>query len=283
MNPIGLYDGKIVPLDQPVVNLEDRGHQFGDGVYEVIVAYKGEYFAMKEHLDRLDRSCREIRLEPCYTRAEIEGFAKELMEKSGITEAMLYLQWTRGVAPRYHGFPANARPILSGTIRPRRVLTDEMFEHGVKSMILPDLRWMRCDIKSLNLLGAVLSKQQAAEAGCFEAILERDGKVTEGSSSNSFAVKDGIIYTSPVGNLILAGVTRAKVIKIAQDLGYEVREEFVSTDFYRQADEIFLTGTTTEVMPITILDEKPVADGKVGPITRKLQQEYFKLIGKIKA
>lgn len=281
MNPIGLYDGKIVSLDTPVVNLEDRGHQFGDGAYEVVVAYEGTYFAMQKHLDRLERSCREIRLDTCFTRQEIEGFAQQMIEQSGINEAMLYLQWTRGAAPRYHGFPQNTRPLLSGTIRPRRVLSDEMFEIGVKSMILPDLRWMRCDIKSLNLLGAVMSKQEAAEAGCFEAILDRDGKVTEGSSSNSFAVKDGIIYTSPMGNLILAGVTRSKVIKIAQDQGFVIREEFVTPDFYRHADEIFLTGTTTEVMPITTLDNKAVANGKVGSVTRKLQQEYFKLIGKI--
>lgn len=280
MNPIGLYDGRIVSLDNPWVNMEDRAHQFGDGVYEVIVAYKGKYFAMSEHLERLERSCREIRLVPSYSRQEIEGFAQELMDKSGITEAMLYLQWSRGAAPRFHGFPKDTKAILSGTIRPRRVLSPEMFEHGVKSMILPDLRWLRCDIKSLNLLGAVLSKQTAAEAGCFEAILERDGKVTEGSSSNSFAVKDGIVYTSPEGNLILSGITRAKIIKIIRDLGLEIREEFVTPDFYRQADEVFLTGTTTEVMPITSLDGKPVADGRVGLVTRKLQERYFELIGK---
>lgn len=281
MNPIGLYDGKIVSLDTPLVNLEDRGYQFGDGVYEVIVAYQGQWYTMDEHLTRLERSCKEIRLEPTYTRQEIVQFANQLMAESGIQEAMLYIQWTRGASPRYHGFPASIRPILSGTIRPRRVLSDDMFEQGVKSMILPDLRWMRCDIKSLNLLGAVLSKQQAAEAGCFEAILERDGNVTEGSSSNSFAVKDGIIYTSPVGNLILPGVTRNKVIALAKEAGLTIREEFVSSTFYRQADEIFLTGTTTEVMPITTLDNKPVASGQVGPVTRKLQELFFKVIGKI--
>lgn len=280
MGMLGFYQDRYVAIDEPVIKLEDRGYQFGDGVYEVIVVYQGRYFALQEHLDRLERSCRELRFTPSYSRREIEEICYTLLEKSGLEDAMVYLQWSRGVAPRNHLFPADIKSILTATIRPPKVLAPEMFEKGVKAIIQPDERWLRCDIKTTNLLGSVLAKQKAAESGCFEAILARDHKIiTEASVSNSFAVKDGVIYTSPTGNLILAGVTRAIVIELAQKLGIPVREEFVTVDFYRQADEVFLTGTTTEVMPVVVLDEKPLAQGQVGPVTRKLQESFRKYRG----
>lgn len=277
---LGFYDGKIVNLDLPIVPLEDRGHQFGDGVYDVVVSYRGEYFALKEHLDRLERSCAKLELVPSYSRLEMEDICLNLLEKSEMKEAMLYLQWTRGNSPRSHIFPLNTKAVLSCTVRPRKVLDPEFFEKGVKAVLLPDQRWLRCDIKSLNLLGSVLAKQKASQEGCFEAILFREDKITEGSVSNSFCVRDGVIYTSPIGNLILSGITRSKVISIAKELDVPVKEEFVTPDFYRQADEVFLTGTTTEVMPIVNLDNTPIGNGKVGVITRKLQEAYSRIIGK---
>ncbi len=281
MRSLGFIDGRIVDIDALVVPLEDRGHQFGDGVYEVILAIGGKYVYLKEHLDRMERSCAEIRLVPSFSREEVENFCHQLLKESGMKDAMLYLQWTRGVAPRVHSFPPNTRSILSGTIRPAKVIPPELFANGARAIMVADERWLKCHVKSINLLGSVLTKQLAVEAGCFEAILVRDNKfVTEGSNSNSFAVKDNVIYTAPANNLILAGVTRAVVIAKAKEMGYTVREEFVSPQFYKEADEVFLTGTTTEVMPITILDNEPVRDGKVGPITKKLQEAYWRLIGK---
>lgn len=282
MGVLGFYQGKVIDVTQPVVPLEDRGHQFGDGVYEVVVSYRGKLFALQEHLERLERSCREIRLTPIYSREELFRICDLLIEKSQIAEAMIYMQWTRGIAPRSHSFPSNTQAEFSATIRPRKVLSPELFDQGVKSIFLPDERWLRCDIKSLNLLGSVLAKQKAVEAGCFEAILIRDNKiVTEGSSCNCFAVQDGCLVTSPADNLILSGVTRNKVIQLARDLGYTVREEHVSPQFYQQAQEVFLTGTTIEVMPVTVLNGKPVYDGQVGPVTRRLQEAYFNFIGKV--
>ena len=281
MSILGFYDGKIIDINTQAVPLEDRGHQFGDGAYEVVVAYGGKYFALKEHLDRLERSCRELQITPSFTRSEVEDFCHLLLKKSGLEEAMLYLQWTRGAAPRSHGFPANARSILSATIRPRKALRADLLENGAKVLVQPDERWLRCDIKSLNLLGSVLAKQRAVEAGCFEALLVRDGKmVTEGASSNSFCVKDGIIYTTPLCNFILAGVTRAVVIELAESLGYTVRQEIINLEFYLQADEVFLTGTTTEVMPVVALDEITIGDGKPGPVTIKLQEAYLAKTGR---
>ena len=281
MRILGFYDGEIIDIASPAVPLEDRAHQFGDGVYEVIVAYRGEYFALKEHLDRLERSCRELEISPAYSRPEVEDFCQLLLKEAEMEEAMLYLQWSRGAAPRSHGFPADPRAILSGTIRPRKAPRTELLEKGVNVLVQPDERWLRCDIKSLNLLGSVLPKQKAIEAGCFEALLVRDGQyVTEGASSNCFCVREGVIYTTPACNLILAGVTRGIIIELAETLGFAVRQEFKSLEFYLQADEVFLTGTTTEVMPIVKLDEIIIGSGKPGWFTVKLQEAYLAKTGR---
>ena len=275
MAELGFYDGKIIDINQPVVTLEDRGHQFGDGVYEVVVTYNGKYYALTEHLERFERSCAELSIVPSYSRQEIIDICHRLLDKAQFPEAMVYLQWTRGASPRAHAFPLNTKASFSATIRPKKSPSADFFERGVKLVAVPDERWLRCDIKSLNLLGSVLAKQKAVGAGCFEALLVRENKfVTEGSSSNSFAVKDGVIYTAPRGNYILAGITRAIVISLAAKLGLEVREEFVTPEFYAQADEVFLTGTTTEVMPVIMIDEKQIGNGQVGPLTKKLLKAF---------
>ncbi len=279
MGELGFYAGKVIDINTPVVSLEDRGHQFGDGVYEVVVTYRGKYFALAEHLERMEKSCRELQLAPVYSRLELVNICELLLNESQLEEAMLYMQWTRGATARTHAFPSGAKALFSATIRKKKILSAEYLDKGVSVISVPDERWLRCDIKSLNLLGSVLAKQKAVEAGCFEALLIRDNKfITEGSSSNSFAVKAGIIYTAPCSNYILAGVTRVFVIDLAKKLGFEVREEFVSPEFYALADEIFLTGTTTEVMPVIRLDKKAVGNGMVGPVTRKLQKAFLELI-----
>lgn len=279
MESLGLVNGKLVDLNENVVPMEDRGHQFGDGVYEVVKVYNGRCFALKPHLDRLYRSLRAIKIPATYTFEELVEFHELLIEKSGITEGAIYLQITRGTAPRTHNFPEQVVPCLTMSIRPSAAFNTEFRDKGVKIILIPDERWLRCDIKSLNLLGNILGKQQAKEAGCYEGVMVRDEHVTEGTSSNFFVVKDGIVWTYPATNLILKGVTRTIVLeKLAKELDITILEKPFNVSFIKSASEAFLSGTSTEIMPVTRIDGALVGDGSVGPITRKLQAAYTRLI-----
>jgi D-alanine transaminase len=279
MRALGLVDGKIVDVGDNVVPMEDRGHQFGDGVYEVTKVYNKQCFALKMHMDRMYRSLREIRIPAVYTYDEMAGFHELLIKESGITDGAVYLQITRGVAPRTHAFPEQIVPRLTMSIRPSGAPKTKLWENGAKIIVIPDERWLRCDIKSLNLLGNILGKQKAKEAGCFEAVMVRDGKVTEGTSSNVLAVKAGAEWTHPTNNLILRGITRTIVVEqLAPELGIPVIEKPFNVEFLKDADEVFLLGTSTEVMPVVQIDGKPVNSGKPGEITKKIQQSYQTLI-----
>jgi D-alanine transaminase len=210
----------------------------------------------------------------------MEEIHNRLIAESGIENGGIYLQITRGWAPRAHAFPDTVVPCLTMTIRPSSINAAQ-WDTGVGVVAVPDERWLRCDIKSLNLLGNILAKQKAKEASCYEAIMIRDNMVTEGSSSNFVIVKDGVLWTYPVGNLILKGVTRTRVLEeIVPANGLAVLEKAFTLDFAKKADEAFLTGTTTEIMPIVTIDGQPVADGKVGPITKKIQKGYKDAIAK---
>jgi len=278
MRPLGLVDGKLIDLNENVIPMEDRGYQFGDGVYEVTRVYNGKCFALKRHMDRLYRSLREIRIPAKYTFEELAGFHQLLINETGIKEGGVYLQITRGVAPRIHNFPETVVPRLTMSLRPVTRNADN-FEKGVKVMFIPDERWLRCDIKSINLLPNILGKQKAKEAGCYEAVMIRDGNVTEGTSSNFMVVKNGTLWTHPLGNLILGGVTRAIIHEIlAPKLGIPIVEKPFSPEFAMTADEAFLSGTTTEVMPVVAIDGTPIGEGKPGPITRQLLAAYTALV-----
>lgn len=281
MQPLGLINGEIIDINSNVVPMEDRGHQFGDGVYEVTRVYNGKCFALKPHMDRMYRSLRELRIPATYTFGELAEFHERLIQESGITEGGVYLQVTRGIAPRAHNFPENTVPRLTMSIRPIGAGTPltAIRESGAKIIFISDERWLRCDIKSLNLLGNILGKQKAKETGCFEAVMLRDGLVTEGTSSNFFIVRDGVLWTHPVNNLILKGVTRTIVIEhIAAELGIPVIEKAFDGEFAKGTAEAFLSGTTTEIAPVVSIDGAPVGSGAVGPITRKIQYAYGKLI-----
>jgi len=276
---LGLINGRLISMDETVVSMEDRGHQFGDGVYEVTKVYNGRCFALRPHLDRLYQSLRAIRIPAIYTFEELVQFHEALIKESGITEGAIYLQITRGTAPRVHPFPEQVVPCLTMSIRPAGPINQEMREKGVKIILIPDERWLRCDIKSLNLLSNVLGKQQAKEAGCYEAVMVRGEYVTEGTSSNFFVVKDGVIWTHPATNLILKGITRSIILeRLAKDLDLTILEKPFDISFVKGVSEAFLTGTSTEIMPVTSIDGKAVHDGTVGPITRKLQLAYTQLI-----
>ena len=280
MGALGYIDGRIVDLKELVVAMEDRGYQFGDGVYEYTKVYNGKCFSLKPHIDRLYRSLRELRIPAVFTFAEMEEIHNRLIAESGIENGGIYLQITRGWAPRAHAFPDTVVPCLTMTIRPSSINAAQ-WDTGVGVVAVPDERWLRCDIKSLNLLGNILAKQKAKEASCYEAIMIRDNMVTEGSSSNFVIVKDGVLWTYPVGNLILKGVTRTRVLEeIVPANGLAVLEKAFTLDFAKKADEAFLTGTTTEIMPIVTIDGQPVADGKVGPVTKKIQKGYKDAIAK---
>lgn len=278
---IALINGDFVDVNDPVVTMEDRGYQFGDGVYEVTHVYNGRCFALQWHIDRLFRSLRELSIPGVYTPEEIVEFHQAILAKSGFQEGGIYLQITRGTAPRTHHFPEQVLPCLTMTMRPgQRAQGDLLRETGAKIITTPDIRWLRCDIKSLNLLGNVLGKQKAKEAGAYEALQVRDnGIVTEGTSSNFYLVKDDVLWTHPTNNLILNGVTRRILMeKIAPSLGLHVVEKTFTLDFVSKADEAFLTSTSMEIMPVVEIDRTAVGDGAPGGVTRKIQAAYQALI-----
>lgn len=278
MKELGLIDGKIVDLGEHLISMEDRGYQFGDGIYEVTSVFDGKLFMLEEHLDRLYSSAEKIKLEIPYTREEIIGFHELLLKESGIKNTGIYLQITRGAAPRKHNFPVGIKPVLTMAIRPGDPAGAEKRAKGIEALLVDDIRWLRCDIKTLNLLGNVLAKQEAYEAGKGEAIQHRDGIVTEGSSTNFYVVKDGVLHTHPANNLILPGITRIAVLKLCRENGIKVVEEPFTVDFMNQADEAFITGTTTEIMPITKISDVVIGEGTRGPVTQKLQELYTNMI-----
>ncbi len=272
-----LYNDKLVNKEDVNISYEDRGYNFGDGVYEVFRTYGGTVFALDEHLQRLERSAEAISLAlPC-AADEIGGRIERLVAAEKIADGTVYLQITRGRAPRAHAFPEQAEPVLvaycSELQRPQRLMTE-----GIKAITLPDIRWLRCDIKSLNLLPNVMAKQKAAECGAGEAILHRDGTVTECSASNVMIVKDGVIHTHPANSFILHGVTRSIVLKLADGLGIPVREEPFTLAMLSQADEVFITSTTMEITPVIAVDHGAIGAGRPGPVTRTLQEAFARLI-----
>ncbi len=281
MKELGLIDGKLVDLNEKLISMEDRGYQFGDGIYEVTSVFNGKLFMLEEHLDRLYSSAKKINLEIPYTKEELIGFHELLLKESGIQNTGIYLQITRGVAPRKHNFPTGIKPVLTMAIRPGDETAPEKREQGIEALLVDDIRWLRCDIKTLNLLGNVLAKQAATEAGKGEAIQHRNGIVTEGSSANFYVVKDGVIYTHPANNLILAGITRIALFRICKENGIKIVEEAFTVDFMNQADEAFITGTTTQIMPITKVSDAVIGNGKRGPLTKKVQELYSKMIESI--
>ena len=282
MRSLGFFDGKIIDLNDKVIALEDRGYQFGDGIYEATHVYNKKCFALKRHLERCIRSMRELRIPIIYTYEELEEIHQHLIDQSGLDEALIYFQITRGIAPRNHYFPEKVIPQLSMTIRPATTRTDWQTD-GVKCILAEDQRWLRCDIKSLNLLGNILAKQQAHEANAQEAFLVRKATntITEGASSNAFVIKDGLVWTHPLSNLILKGVTRSILLEeVAPALGITVVEKAFTPEFALNADEAFITSTSLQVTPVVSLGNKPIGNGQPGEITLQLQKAYKELVTK---
>ena len=274
MSDIVFLNGALVPRDRALVPVDDRGFLFGDGVYEVVRVVAGRYVDADRHLDRLARSLAELRLElGVEDGTALLDVGLDLLARNGVAgdgQAVVYLQVTRGVAPRRHAFPPPGTPPTVFVAARGFVPKHDLMETGVAAVTHPDLRWHRCDIKSVNLLPNVLANQKATEQGAYEAILVRDGVVTEGALSNVFAVVDGVLRTHPTGPAILAGVTRAVVMELARDAGLHVEERAFSAAELGRAAEVFATGTTTDVMPVVAIDGRAVGTGQPGPVARQL-------------
>lgn len=273
---VAYFNGTFVDSNDPLVPIDERGHQFGDGVYELIRIYNSKPFMLEEHLDRLYMSAKAIALPFDQERESFKEIIFQLIERSGLDNLDVYMQITRGMAPRNHLFP-DAPVSISMTAKPFRSIPPELREKGAKAILHPDERWMNCYIKSLNLLPNILAKQEAHKAGCLEAILHRDGKLTEGTSTNVYVIKDSRIQTTPLSRHILAGITRMAVQKIAMEAAIPFEEKHVDIEELYEADEVFITSTTNEVMPIVQVGDKLIGDGQPGPMTRLLQRHFQEL------
>jgi D-alanine transaminase len=278
MSRIAYVDGVYRPHGEAAVHIEDRGYQFADGVYEVIAVRGGRFIDEALHLARLRRSLAELRIEGALADAPLKVVLREVIRRNGVINGIVYLQITRGIAPRDHAFPKAARPIVVVTARRRsRPANPKLAEEGIGVITIPDIRWQRCDIKTISLIGNVLGKQQAREAGAYEAwMVDGDGNVTEGTSTNAWIVTgDNLVLTRVAENAILNGVTRQALIAIIRREGYQFAERPFTVTEAKTAREAFLTSTTSDVMPVVAIDGQPVANGVPGQLTQKLRADYL--------
>lgn len=276
MKELAYYDGAFLPLDTYAVRLENRGFQFGDGVFETIRVYGGQCFALREHLERYRRSMRALSIPITDTDAELVGVFGEMIEKTGIRDGLIYFQLTRGTSPRAYAPPRINLPHLGVIIRDIPIRADWQ-EKGIRAAIVEDIRWLRCDIASLNLLGNVLAAEEARKKNAQKALLFRAEKntLTEGEDANFFVVKDDVLWTHPANHMILSGVARAIVKeKLAPALGLTVVEKTLTPDFAKSAAEAFFTSTADEIVPVTRIDRDAVGDGTPGETTKKLLAAY---------
>ncbi|MCZ8536338.1 D-amino-acid transaminase [Paenisporosarcina quisquiliarum] len=268
------WNDRLVKDEEIQLSKEDRGYQFGDGIYEVIRVYNGSMFTAKEHINRLYESAEKIKLVIPYTKDVFHKMMYDLIEANEVTTGQVYVQITRGSSPRQHQFPIEAvEPVLTAYTKEVDRPVSQM-ANGVAAKTIEDVRWLRCDIKSLNLLGNIMAKQEAHESGCFEAILHRGDTITEGSSSNMYGIKDGVLYTHPATNLILNGITRRVILACCEEIGLPVVEQPMSLSTVYANDEFFMSSTTSEIMPIVVIDGMPIGTGLPGEWTKKLQTAF---------
>ncbi|GLB58565.1 D-amino-acid transaminase [Cytobacillus sp. NCCP-133] len=269
-----ILNGEFIDRSKAKVDMEDRGYQFGDGVYEVIRVYNGKMFTAEEHLERLLESGKKIELNISYPVKKLKHLLEQMIVKNKLELGIVYMQFTRGTSPRNHAYPGeDVLPAFTAYTR-ETTRPEENMKKGVKALLVEDIRWLRCDIKSLNLLGNIMAKQKAAQSGCFEAIQHRGETVTEGSSSNIAIVRNGKICTHPATNLILNGITRRKINELCQANEIALEETAFTIEDLKQADEVFLSSTSAEITPITEIEGKPIGAGTPGPLTRKLQDLF---------
>jgi D-alanine transaminase len=269
---IAYVNGEFLPLDRATVHVEDRGFQFADAVYEVVRTYHGKPFAPDDHLTRLLRSLEAIHLKHHFTAEQLKSVIDDAVGRAAFPEAIVYLQITRGHAPRHRGFPVASKPTLVLTVR-QLESSAHLREKGVAVITIPDIRWARCDIKSVALLANVLAYNTARQAGAHDAIfVEADGTINEATAGNVFVATQGSLRTPPKGPRILPGVTRDKILQAAHAAEQRItREELLS------ADEVFLTSTTSEVVPVVSVDSQKIGSGKPGPVAARVFEQFMKM------
>jgi D-alanine transaminase len=267
-------NGKFMPVEEARVPVLDRGFIFGDGVYELVPVYSRVPFRLDEHLARLERSLAAVRIRNPYSRAEWRDIVLQLAARQPFDDQGIYFQVTRGVAKRDHAFPKDAAPTVFMMSNPLVNPPKSLVEGGAAAVTATDDRWLRCDIKSISLIGNCLLRQVSADVGAAETILFRDGKLTEASASNVFVVKGGVILSPPKGNLILPGITYDVVVELAQAAGMPLEFREVTQAEVREADEVWVTSSSKEVLAIVTLDGKPVGDGKPGAAFRRMYGLY---------
>ncbi len=277
MSRIAYVAGQYLSHRQAAVHIEDRGFQFADGVYEVIAVNGGRLVDEAPHLTRLYRSLAELRIAPPIGDAALKIVIREIVRRNGVNTGIVYLQITRGAAPREHAFPKAAKPTLVVTARRSRPPDPRLGRDGIAVITIPDIRWQRCDIKSVALVANVLGKQAARERGAYEAwLVDRIGQVTEGTSTNAWIVTaDDTVVTRAADTAILNGVTRLAILDIIRREGYRLVERPFTVAEAKAAREAFLTSTTADLLPVVRIDDSPVGEGRPGPLGEKLRAAYF--------
>lgn len=280
MPRIAYVNGRYLDHRQAAVHVEDRGYQFSDGVYEVIHLFRNRLIDEDAHLDRLDRSLRELQMDWPMSRNAMGLIMRELVRRNRYATGLIYIQVSRGVAPRDHKFPDGVRSALVMTVRPIPEFPAEMIEDGVKIIVIDDIRWGRPDIKSVALLPNVLGKQMAAEEDAYEAWMrDADGFITEGTSSNAWIVTaDGTLVTHPEGRDILRGITRQEIIVLADELGIPFEERKFTAEEACTAREVFMSNSSHFVTPVTRIGDAVIANGKPGSLSLALHERYLEFM-----
>lgn len=275
-------NGKFVAISEAHISVLDRGFIFGDGVYEAIPVYGRKLFRLQHHLQRLNNSLTAIQIKNPYSREKWQQLIEQLIQKNNFDNQSIYLQITRGVAPRDHRFPDKDEPTIFIMTSPLAKQDRAIVEKGVHAVSLVDNRWQNCHIKSISLLPNVLLRQQALDKGAKEAILIRDGHATEGAASNLFIILDNCIITPPKGPFLLPGVTRDLIVEIAKEKNICLKEQAITEDDLNNAQEIWLTGSTIEILPVTMFNDEIISNGKPGPYWHKMNNAYQHYIQELK-
>ena len=272
-----LWNDGIVEKSEVTIDPEDRGYQFGDGIYEVVAIYGGQLFEWDAHFERFVRSATELSITlPDYIHNLKENILT-LIKENNIEDGYTYFQLSRGTAPRFHGYPEKSvQPVLTGLVKKKdpNVAPPSI----IKAITTEDIRWLRVDIKSLNLLPNCIAKQKAIDAGVHEAIFIRNGIVTEASSSNIFGIKEGILYTHPLSNLILNGISRQVIVRLAAQFNFQVIEEPFTKEALYTMDEVFITNTGVNICPVSEIDGILIGNGECGKITEQLIAAFNQLL-----
>ena len=278
MPEIAYVNGEFLPLERATVRVEDRGFQFADGVYEVLRTYGGKPFAVTEHLARLARSLGALELKAPANTEHLKSIIHEGIQRSGFAEATVYLQITRGCAPRHRGMPTGVEPTIVMTVRELGPAATTLRGTGIAVVTLPEFRWARCDIKSIALLPSVLAYRAANKAGADDAIfVEDDGTVNEATGANVFVVTRGRLRTPPISTRILPGVTRDKILEVARAAGIATAEEAITKSELHAAAEVFLTSTTAVVVPVVTVDGQQIGTGKPGPVSARVYEQFARM------